>query len=118
MRFRRSGGSSVAHYLTDRDASGLMSILSCRHAVDLGEGVGRLLTGPLPGKAVCAIQEVDGLLYFIVDLEKPLAHRHARQMIREWRAGFAATVVVGDEPIDLVPVTPEPEGVCSFSYVS
>lgn len=108
----------MSRFLSDSNTAELMSVLSSKYVLDVCEGTGTIITAPLTGKAVCAIVEHDGRTYFVVDLEKPLAYRHARQMIREWRAAQYGTVLVGDEPIDLVPVMPEPEGPCLLSHVS
>lgn len=108
----------MAHYLSDLDASELMTVLSSNYVIDACGGAVRFITETLPGKAVCAIREQGGVLYIVVDLEKPLAHRHARQMIREWRASFAGSVVMDNEPIVLEPLTPEPVGPSVLNLVS
>lgn len=98
--------------LSDSETSELMTLLSAKYVVDCFGGTGTIITAPLDGKAVCAIVEHEGRMYFFVDVEKPMAYRHARQMIREWQAAKL------DAPVDLVPSTPEPQGPCLLSRVS
>lgn len=56
----------------------------------------RVVYDSLPGRAICAATYVAGLLWLVVDLDKPSANRHALAMIRETKA--ACEEVVGDLP--------------------
>lgn len=57
----------------------------------------RVVYDSLPGRAICAATVVDGLLWLVVDLDKPSANRHARAMILEAQASGHA-----DEAYDAV----------------
>lgn len=46
----------------------------------------RVVTDTLPGRAICTATVVDGVLWLVLDLDKPSAHRHALAMIRETKA--------------------------------
>lgn len=100
---------TVAHLLSGREISQIVSALSATYVIDIADGAATLLSGSLPGKAVSAIQRVDDHLFFVIDLEKPLAHRHARQMIRQWRDGYYEPMVNAVGTIELVPLEPTPE---------
>jgi hypothetical protein len=41
----------------------------------------RVVYDSLPGRAICAATVADGLLWLVLDLDKPSAPRHARAMI-------------------------------------
>lgn len=41
----------------------------------------RIVYDSLPGRAICAGTVDDGLLWLVVDLDKPSAHRHVRAML-------------------------------------
>lgn len=99
----------MAHLLSGREINQIVSALSATYVIDIGDGAATLLSGALPGKAVCAIQRVDDHLFFIIDLEKPLAHRHARQMIKQWRDGYYEPMVNAVGAIELIPLDPTPE---------
>jgi hypothetical protein len=43
----------------------------------------RVVTDTLPGRAICTATIVDGVLWLVLDLDKPSAPRHAVVMIRE-----------------------------------
>jgi hypothetical protein len=43
----------------------------------------RVVYDSLPGRAICAATVADGLLWLVVDLDKPSAHRHAQAMMAE-----------------------------------
>lgn len=43
----------------------------------------RIVYDSLPGRAVCAAAVVDGLLWLVLDLDKPSAPRHALAMMAE-----------------------------------
>lgn len=110
----------MAHLLSEHDVSELVSVLSASYVVDACGGTVRIITAPLPDKAVCVIRDGgDGLVYMVVDVEKPLAYRHARQMLREWRSGYVEPVVTDNGAIELVPLsrTPEPDGPCTLILV-
>lgn len=100
----------MAHLLTEREITEIVAVLSTTYVVDICGGSTRIISAQLPGKAVCAAKRADDRLFIVVDLEKPLAHRHARQMLREWRDGFYEPVVDRTTgTVELVPLSPTPE---------
>lgn len=69
---------------TGRD---LLSFLSGEYTVELCGGKAWLYCTQLPGDSVsAAIQGDDGVIHVFLDLDKPLAYAHARQMLRQWLA--------------------------------
>lgn len=69
-------------YQTGRD---LVSFLSGEYVVSLCAGKAWLYCTCLPADTVsAATQTPDGLLHLFIDLSKPDAHRHAREMVRQW----------------------------------
>lgn len=95
------------YQLHERALHEVMGVLSARYAIDLCGGHVRLITAPLPGKAVCAIQWHQGVLCVLVDVEKPDAHSHAREMLRQWH-GSASVPPLNE--VALTPVTDQPGG--------
>jgi hypothetical protein len=52
------------------------------------EGLIEVRYRPLEGRAVCAAMTVDGVLWVVIDLNKPNALQQAREMLEEWRHSF------------------------------
>jgi hypothetical protein len=96
----------VNYQLNDEAVHEVMSVLSARYAIDLCDANIRLITAPLGGKAVCAVQWHQGVLCVVVDVEKPMAHSHAREMLRQWQGLVEAPPL---NEVSLAPVRPEPE---------
>lgn len=87
----------------------LAAALSGSYSTTLCGGQVRILCRPLPGRAVCAAQRANGVLYVVVDLAKPDAFREARQMLSEWRAEFLEPYVTSEGCVELIPMTRLPE---------
>jgi len=64
--------------------SGSCSMTSC--SMTLCDGKVRLLSRPLPGRAVCVTKQVDDVRYVVVDLEKPHALQETQAMLQQCRA--------------------------------
>jgi len=54
-------------------------------AMTLCEGFIEVRCRPLGGRAVCAAVTVDGVLWVVIDLDKPHALEQAGEMVEEWR---------------------------------
>lgn len=61
----------------------------------------RVVCDTLPGKAICAATISDGVLWLVLDLDKPSAPRHALAMIREAKDALCA-----DEQLLIPPPRP------------
>lgn len=89
--------------------------LALRHRTSIVLAGGRvtILGRPLAGCAVCCMTVIDDDLWIIVDLEKPLARRHARAMLRECgielMCGIPDPWAGTDEEFILVPEPAEDE---------
>lgn len=102
----------MTHTLSAAEMHELTTVLSSSYEMDLCGGAVRLITTELPGDAVSVLVRQSTpsdparshRMVLIIDLEKPLAHRHARQMISEWRAGFLEPHVEDDGSVDLRPL--------------
>lgn len=79
----------------------LLSFLSGQYVVELCDGAVQVHCTDLSADCVSAAVEKDDVLHVFVDLKKPAAALHARQMLREW-LGMEFTVPV--EPVTLARV--------------
>jgi hypothetical protein len=94
----------VTHFLDESCLAELLTALSALHHptagssdLTLAEGFIEVRCRPLEGRAVCAAMTVDGVLWVVIDLNKPNALEQARQMLEEWRACYLQpTVTEGD----------------------
>jgi hypothetical protein len=59
----------------------------------LCDGFLELRCRPLGGRAVCAAMAVDGVLWVVIDPDKPNAVGHAREMLEEWRTSHLQPTV-------------------------
>ncbi len=99
----------MIHLLDQSALDELSAALSGSYSMTLCDGKVRLLCRPLPGRAVCVAKQVDGVLYVVIDLEKPHALREARAMLEQCRADFVEPVVTEAGNVQLVPLRPLPE---------
>lgn len=66
----------------------LQHALCGTYSLPVCQGKARVVAAALPGRAICAAATVAGILWVVLDFDKPSAHRHARVMLREWRETF------------------------------
>jgi len=59
----------------------------------------------LPGRSICAATIANGLLWLVVDLDKPSAHRHALAMVRETMATCETFAEVAEAITRRAPLT-------------
>jgi hypothetical protein len=64
----------------------------------LCEGFVELRFWPLDGRAVCAAMTVDGVLWVVIDPERPNALEQAREMLEEWCARYLQSMGPGHAP--------------------
>jgi len=81
----------VTHSLDESCLTELLAALSgCHHLtagssdLTLVEGFIEVRCRPLEGRAVCAAMTVDGVLWVVIDLDKPEALEQTRDMLEEW----------------------------------
>ena len=73
----------------------LLAALTGQYTMTLCGGRAELHCDSLPGDTVSAAARVDGVLHVFIDLDKPSAAKHARQMLLEW-LGFDIHECVND----------------------
>lgn len=85
----------MTHFLDESCLDELLVALSgCPGAgagasdLTLCEGCIELRVRPLDGRAVCAALTVDGVLWVVIDQNKPNALVQARNMLEEWRLSY------------------------------
>ncbi len=64
----------------------------------LCEGFIEVRCRPLEGRGVCAAMTVDGVLWVVIDPDKPNALEQARQMLAEWRTSYLQPAVTEAPP--------------------
>jgi len=82
----------MPHRIESDGVSELLATLGVReYILPMPSGNATLVCTQLPGDCVSAAvrDEEDGHLYVLLDMHKPFAHAHARQMLHEW-VGVAA----------------------------
>lgn len=96
----------------------LSAALAGTYSMTLCGGAVRLLCRQLPGRTVSALLRISGVLYVILDLDKPCAVREAWTMIQEWRTSYVQPRVSPDGSVDLIPLArlPEPPGPASLTF--
>ncbi len=82
----------MTHFLDEACLAELLAALSGCHHLTAGSSDLTLLEGfievrcrPLEGRAVCAALTVDGVLWVVIDLDKPKALEQAREMLEQAR---------------------------------
>jgi hypothetical protein len=73
--------------------SGSSNLTSGSSDLTLCEGLLEIRGRPLDGRAVCAAMTVDGVLWVVIDLDKPNALAQAREMLEEWRTSHLKRTV-------------------------
>jgi hypothetical protein len=95
----------VYHFLDGSCLEELLAALPGYHDPTVGssdltlcEGFVELRFWPLDGRAVCAAMTVDGVLWVVIDPDKPNALQQARDMLEEWRARYLQSTVTEASP--------------------
>jgi hypothetical protein len=90
--------------ISSEDGQDLLAFLNSEYVVSLCDGRAWLYCTCLPGDTVsAAAQTHDGLLHLFVDLNKPQANRHAREMMRTWLGADACDEEIR-RIVELIPV--------------
>jgi hypothetical protein len=95
----------VNHFLDEFRLEELLAALPGSHDptaawsdLTLCEGFVELRFRPLDGRAVCAAMTVDGVLWVVIDPDKPNALEQARDMLDEWRTSYLQPTVTEARP--------------------
>lgn len=72
----------MPNQLHPRDSADLLRFLGGEYVTSLCDGRVMVIGTKLDGSAVCAMARVNGVLYVLVDFDKPAALAHARAMLR------------------------------------
>lgn len=76
----------MIHAMSNEAVEAMQAALCGTYSLDINNGEARIVCAPLPGRALCAAAKApDGVTWFVVDLDKPMAARHAWAMLREVR---------------------------------
>lgn len=79
----------MIHVISTEGALALQAALSGTYSLELNGGEIRVVCNWLPGRAVAAAtQDLDGVVWVCIDLDKPLATRSGWAMLREWRKKY------------------------------
>lgn len=85
--------------ITQPTCEALRRVLGGTYTVSVGDEV-TVVFAPLPQSCPAAAVRVHGHLWVVLDLDKPLALRHARAMINDYREQKAARVDLGDDDLN------------------
>ncbi|MGR7026732.1 hypothetical protein [Geodermatophilus sp. URMC 62] len=95
----------MTHFLDESCLAELLAALSGRHHLPAGssdltlaEGFIEVRCRSLEGRAVCAAMTVDGVLWVVIDPDKPNAVELACEMLEEWRARYLQSTVTEAYP--------------------
>lgn len=88
----------MPHLLNSDALDALARALCGTYTLPLCEGGAQVVCAALPGRALVTATRRDGVLWVVLDLDKPAAPRHARAMLREWRDLYLAGFDAVDEP--------------------
>lgn len=91
----------MAHLLSRGALDALCSILTGEITLTVGEEEEAvLIVAELPGRAVVSAARVKGVLYLVMDYDKPAARRQLCALLQEWRRDWNL------EPMDRPSIPP------------
>jgi hypothetical protein len=92
----------VSHLVDESCLDELIAALSGPSTLPAGssdltlcEGFLEVRCRPLDARAVCAAMTVDGVLWVVIDLDKPNALGQAAEMLEEWRTSYLQPTMTG-----------------------